>query len=499
MELSQRLQEPVPRYAMSISSSQPRQSQAFVNNLYMPLRPTTPDMHVFEIDRQGESKKIWEEIEQRTQQQRLAKLDTSELRAVTKGHSQNGIPSGHVHLDSMPSDMGRNTSGDHAEDVTGVQTDLLDDVRVPQEMQEQYGLPSQDRHIANLEQLEDARKAHFRASNPPQVSQNDEENGKASSMCCHCSVSSLGDEDTLTKEDTPLLASFHEGNLTTEGKRQAMEAGIQLRARTNPIRHSKSTRELKFVASGKNRWASYGASKPFVVDKPSVQCDLAPDTVHGPKTNDSRGSLLEVFQAELAKISKPSDNRMDEVGKSSTIQGLTQTSEINMLSKSSEKDPESLFGSDVNQLLMNTAKLLTEGLESLVSGLRNQYSEAEERRLTSPSSASASETFEHALRLTLWETDLRIQDATKTCQEVVKCGQALGDKPYKVDIESLRAVLKSFGKATDAISSMASRMSSIGELVAEDGIRHTLPKTPAKVSGIDDQSEWLVKIGPVCT
>ena len=109
----------------------------------------------------------------------------------------------------------------------------------------------------------------------------------------------------LDKPSDSLSLAFDGPGLTSEGKRQAQVAGDKLRCRTNPVGHSRPSR-MRGSEHGisKNRWSSYGGTRATRFDEYQDDHDYARDTSittddGGPKRDQS--SLLEVFEAELAK------------------------------------------------------------------------------------------------------------------------------------------------------------------------------------------------------
>ena len=120
-------------------------------------------------------------------------------------------------------------------------------------------------------------------------------------------VDSHEDQWLNHKQSIPasLLAStssslaFDGPGLTSEGKRQAQVAGDKLRWRTNPVRHSKPSRvgALEHTIS-KNRWSSYSGSRAARFDE---RRDASKVADNEEVSTDSQKSLLEVFEAELAK------------------------------------------------------------------------------------------------------------------------------------------------------------------------------------------------------
>ena len=107
--------------------------------------------------------------------------------------------------------------------------------------------------------------------------------------------------------------AFDGPGLTSEGKRQAQVAGDKLRCRTNPIRHSRPSRvgSLEHGIS-KNRWSSYGGTRATRFDEchdaqeETGATSIITNTDEAPR--NGQRSLLEVFEAELAKKIPGTDN-----------------------------------------------------------------------------------------------------------------------------------------------------------------------------------------------
>lgn len=187
------------------------------------MSPTTPDMHVFEIDRRGESVRIWEEIEQRTVQ---LKQKPKNQEAVPKSDpaplNHSPMKATHESEQRPPvyGDDDLSVQVDPSDDACRLQEMQSDDIHQLQKAQRENGLLSKGQITLSEKQREDVRKLQFLASNPPQILTNimtgEESKDVTRSRYAPLEV----EEETLAKEDTPLLSSFHEGNLTTEGKRQ---------------------------------------------------------------------------------------------------------------------------------------------------------------------------------------------------------------------------------------------------------------------------------------
>ena len=101
--------------------------------------------------------------------------------------------------------------------------------------------------------------------------------------------------------------AFDGAGLTSEGKRQVQVAGDRLRCRTNPISHSRPEHGIS-----KSRWSSYSGTRPTRFDERKGGHDEAKDNSDTADTEEgaksSQPSLLEVFEAELAKKSPAIDS-----------------------------------------------------------------------------------------------------------------------------------------------------------------------------------------------
>ena len=122
----------------------------------------------------------------------------------------------------------------------------------------------------------------------------------------------LTSSTSLPASNSPSLA-FDGPGLTSEGKRQAQVAGDKLRWRTNPIRHSRPSRvgALEHAIS-KNRWSSYSGTRAARFDERQDPEDEPGDASiiqeNEEKRNDCPKSLLEVFEAELARKVSATDS-----------------------------------------------------------------------------------------------------------------------------------------------------------------------------------------------
>ncbi|MCJ1405587.1 hypothetical protein MMC11_008815 [Xylographa trunciseda] len=169
----------------------------------------------------------------------------------------------------------------------------------------------------------DPRLYYFTASNPPQLAH--EKSEEADKPAHHTSMrlsDVLNDENEakeVCEETAPLLESFSEGNLTAEGKRQAMEAGKRLRLRSNPAFQMAWTGGLRPQQTKTNRWAQYGSTEignmaatrsssaaPVTELAQPASPLLVSPIANTQSVSETEGSLLQAFRTELSKISNPS-------------------------------------------------------------------------------------------------------------------------------------------------------------------------------------------------
>lgn len=122
-------------------------------------------------------------------------------------------------------------------------------------------------------------------------------------------------------------SSFHPGNLAgfdqlsnepkliTEGKRQPQLAGDKLRGRTNPVRHVKSFRGPTDYGVNKNRRCGLAGSR-VIHSSDRAESSTSTESLEAGTQGriEMQPSLLQVFEAELAKLSSnPSPTECKEV------------------------------------------------------------------------------------------------------------------------------------------------------------------------------------------
>ena len=139
---------------------------------------------------------------------------------------------------------------------------------------------------------------------------------------------------------TSLSLAFDGPGLTSEGKRQAQVAGDKLRWRVNPVRHSRPSRAGALEhAISKNRWSSYSGTRAARFDERQDASDIA-DKEEVPK--NSQKSLLEVFEAELAKkISATDSEEASGLGSPAMQNSVSEMACQANLSSESQAQPSS--------------------------------------------------------------------------------------------------------------------------------------------------------------
>ena len=110
------------------------------------------------------------------------------------------------------------------DDDLSVQVDESDDTSRLEELREARTGRSREPYIPSDGLFEDLRNHWFHATNPPRISDRsaaDKDNDPFHNKGMRLSdvLNDVGPEQ-VAKETAPLLGSFHEGNLTAEGKRQ---------------------------------------------------------------------------------------------------------------------------------------------------------------------------------------------------------------------------------------------------------------------------------------
>ena len=202
------------------------------------MRTALLDMHVFEIDRRGDSVRIWEEIEQRTIQLQLSQVpmqpEPSPSLAYPSDTSYNNImPPNPTFRDVGPKLRSAPVHGDKTcrrkpcrEDDMSVQVDESDDIYRLQELREAHESSYEGQLVTNAQQsaAERARLQVFLASDPPKLFATSSEEKNHNTRHTSMKLSDVLNDDAGLQngpgETAPVLASFGEGSLTAEGRRQ---------------------------------------------------------------------------------------------------------------------------------------------------------------------------------------------------------------------------------------------------------------------------------------
>lgn len=186
------------------------------------LRAVSGDMHVFEIDRRGESARIWEEIEQRTKSLQAVQASSQPEPALKDNQTPGAAsePKG----SRVPS---YKNQAPHFvpqyEDESSALFDESDHNNGPQELRGSRATNHVGRYTAE-DLLELQRERYFQASNPPKLSSDPGNQGERPARHTSMRLSDVLNDDNeakeVTQETEPLLVAYREGNLTKEGKRQ---------------------------------------------------------------------------------------------------------------------------------------------------------------------------------------------------------------------------------------------------------------------------------------
>ena len=185
-------------------------------------------MHVFEVDKKGESSRIWEEIEKRTKElypaENPKESETKETAAQPLKDTQSGKGRLALESDRQKQYLQDLQNKYLRDDDLSVQVDESDDTSRLEELREARTGRSREPYIHSDGLFEDLRNHWFHATNPPRISEEsavDKDNDPFHNKGMRLSdvLNDVGPEQ-VAKETAPLLGSFHEGNLTAEGKRQ---------------------------------------------------------------------------------------------------------------------------------------------------------------------------------------------------------------------------------------------------------------------------------------
>ena len=196
-------------------------------------------MHVFEIDRRGESVRIWEEIEQRTKSLQATQATSQPQLAPTSVNPPNNPDQVRRTQKAISETRKESRTPSHQisprpwvtqyEDERGEQLRESEDTHRLQELRQSRAAASESRNTLNENFLERQRERHFQATNPPQLSSETSRNGRPTARHTRMRLSDVLNDDNEAKEvaqeTEPLLVSYRDGNLTEEGKRQVRVVG----------------------------------------------------------------------------------------------------------------------------------------------------------------------------------------------------------------------------------------------------------------------------------
>ncbi|MCJ1286174.1 hypothetical protein MMC26_005519 [Xylographa opegraphella] len=234
----------------------------------------------------------------------------------------------------------------------------------------------------------DPRLLYFTATNPPQVAHEKSEEPDKPAQHTRMRVSDVLNNENEAKafreETAPLLDSFNEGSLTAEGRRQAMEAGIRLRMRSNPAFRMNWTGGHGSQQMNANRWAQYGSKESVNTAKtvpssttptPELAQPASPLLVspmaHTQSVSDTEGSLLHAFRAELAKITNAKHDESVEnsfTRKSDTSPEKTVVQEQPQIRPNASGPELEAF---TRNLLLQTIASIGSNVETLSAQLQN--------------------------------------------------------------------------------------------------------------------------------
>lgn len=216
----------------------------------------------------------------------------------------------------------------------------------------------------------------------------------------------------LPKASTSVSLTFDGPGLTSEGKRQAQVAGDRLlRCRTTPIRHSRPEHGIT-----KNRWSSYSGTRPTRFDERKGAQDEVKDTSNNADTEEasksSQPSLLEVFEAELAKKSSTVDSEGAPLLASPVVQS-----------------PMSESSSQVESSRDSQGQPWPQGSQALLGHIDKQLHEMSARN------AALSQEFLTAIDRGVRGLGTCIQNIVRGLQEVSSVSRQAADRAQKVDLQ----------------------------------------------------------------
>ena len=233
---------------------------------------------------------------------------------------------------------------------------------------------------------------------------------------------------------------FDGPGLTSEGKRQAQVAGDKLRCRTNPIRHSRPSR-VGSLEHGicKNRWSSYSGTRATPFDERQDAQEEAKYTSNTMDTDevpgDGQPSLLEVFEAELAKKISATDSEgargiEPPAARTPVLEHATRAGpSIETLPSQSQPLPqESLLG------------IINEHLQELTAG-----------------DADLSTVIDHGIRTAVKGVGACIQGIAQGLQEVSSVSRQAADRTRDADLQLMDNAVLGFQSLTRGFTAALGR------------------------------------------
>lgn len=246
----------------------------------------------------------------------------------------------------------------------------------------------------------------------------------------------------------------------------------------------KPTKELGSESHEKNRWATYVGSKPFSMENPVAVPKSIPSHVDkATNSKDQQGSLLEVFQAELAKISRPSTGVTEQQRISSDIEVPHQDREPRQPVGTVTSTSEPLFEGETQQQLVHSMVVLIDGINSVASGLRNQVMDIQEKQEPEVDAETPQNVLNSQILAFAW----CMREATKLCQKWVDSVQAAVGKSGESDLQKFRETVRSLDLMARDMSTMWSHMSSATiRDTSEAGNRRRPKISPRREKGTEE-------------
>ena len=233
--------------------------------------------------------------------------------------------------------------------------------------------------------------------------------------------------------------------LTSEGKRQAQVAGDKLRCRTNPIRHSRPSR-VGSLEHGicKNRRSSYSGTRATRFDEPqdAQEAKETSDTIDTDEVpKDGQPSLLEVFEAELAKKISATD--------SEEAPGVEPPA-----AQMSVGEPATRVDPSIG-ILRAQSPPLPQGLHAL-SGLINEHLQeltAADMALSQDLSAA----IDHGIRTAVNGVGACLQGIARGLQEVSSISRQAADRTRDTDVQPIDDAILGFRSLTRGFTAALGR------------------------------------------